>query len=88
MQRKCKLPVQLPTPDIVWRDILPSNCRREMGSLNVSKAIGLAVGTATIPHSSKVQSEGKCDYFGSKCDAHNMYFYCYSFHVYFLRRGI
>jgi hypothetical protein len=58
MQHKCwKLPVQLPMPDIVRRDILPPNCRRQMVSLNVSKAIGLAVGTATIPHSSKVQSE-------------------------------
>jgi hypothetical protein len=65
-----------------------SKVEAEMVSLNVSKATGLAVGAATVPHSSIVQSEGKCDYFGNKCDAQNMYYFWYSFDAHVLRRGI
>jgi hypothetical protein len=65
-----------------------SKVEAEMVSLNVAKATGLAVGMATVPHSSIVQSEGKCDSFGNKCNAHNMYCCSYSFDVYVLCRGI
>jgi hypothetical protein len=54
-----------------------SKVEAEMVTLNVAKATGLAVGTATGENSSIVQSYGKCEYFGNKCDAHNMYFRWY-----------
>jgi hypothetical protein len=44
----------------------------EMVRVSISKASGVAVGISMAVESTKVQSEGKCELFGSRCDTTNM----------------
>jgi hypothetical protein len=59
----------------------------EMVSINVARATGIAVATATNAASSQVESEGTCYFLGSQYDCYNIQYCPYSFYMHFLRRG-
>jgi hypothetical protein len=69
-----------------WRK---ADVEAEMVSVNVARATGIAVATATNTVSSQVvESEGTCYFFGSQYDCYNIQYCPYSFYMRFLRRGI